>query len=66
MKLHEIRHARREAMLARGQKPDGLDGYFEGIVEQLRPYLLTLAFSMLRNRDRAEDAVRWKAKKSGD
>lgn len=52
-----MRRVRRLAALAQGQKPDGLDCYFVEIVQQFRPYMCAIAFSILRNRDNAEDAV---------
>src|SRR5438045_2801182 len=57
MEIYEIRRVRRLAALAQRQKPDGLDDYFIEIVRQLRPYIQTLAFSMLRDWDDAEDMV---------
>lgn len=57
MQLHEIRRTRRATALTQKQKPDGLDSYFTGIVQQLRPYIQALAFSLLRNRDDAEDVA---------
>jgi RNA polymerase sigma factor (sigma-70 family) len=57
MKIHEIRRNRRLEVLAQGKKPDGLDSYFERIVRQFKPYIQSLAFSMLGNYNDAEDIV---------
>ncbi len=57
MMSSEMRRARRLAALAQGQKPDGLDCYFEEIAQQFRPYMHAIAFSILGNRDNADDAV---------
>ncbi len=57
MKPYEMRHERRLAALAQGQKPDGLDCYFVEIAQQFRPYMHSIALSILGNQDSAEDAV---------
>lgn len=57
MKSSEMRRVRRLAALTQGKKPDGLDCYFEEIVQQFRPYMHAIAFSILGHRDDTDDAV---------
>jgi RNA polymerase sigma factor (sigma-70 family) len=52
-----LRHQRRVAALAQGQKPSGLDDYFTNIVQQFRPYLRAVVFSIIGNQDDVEDIV---------
>lgn len=57
IKPHQIRRERRLAVLARRQKPDGLDHYFEKIVQKFSTYMYSIAFSILRDPLSTEDAV---------
>jgi DNA-directed RNA polymerase specialized sigma24 family protein len=57
IKPYEMRQERRLRALAQRQKPDGLDNYFVEIAQQFRPYMHSIALSILGNQDTAEDAV---------
>lgn len=57
MEHQKIRRERRLGVPSQGYKPEGLDDYFEEIASQFRPYLQKVAFSILHDHNRAEDAA---------